>query len=286
MTKSKQITFNEYRYQLLPISQHIQIDAQQRGEVASLDDLKAKKNIFLCKIINEIKEFIYARGTIVHKLLWVDELIFILQLGIERDLKRTTREFTKEQIEHWPTVYVVFYNNPLIQKCLIQQGGGFQNTSTVASIIETTLNQYLSHYHLAIAFEPIYEQEYFWDLVQRYEGRIMQIDFELISPNMSNISASLNLDLTNLNKSTNTQKTHLQLNSDPKAYLTPSQNDPLISNIVEYSSQGGGNISVRARGVKKKMNTSKGVNEVNISELSIEGASPEALAALFRELLR
>jgi len=148
-----------------------------------------------------------------------------------------------------------------------------------------TFNIFLKMDHLSISFQPIYAEHYFWDLVEQYKEKIIQIDFELISPNMSNISACLNLDLKQLNRTTNTQKTNLLLKSDKSSYLTPTKDDPMVKSLVEYSALGGGNIKLRAKGVKKSIQTAKGKNEINIDELSIEGASPEDLINIFKGIM-
>ena len=284
MKKRKKVTFHEYRYQIIPITQHIQMDLN--GEIKSLEDLKRKKNEYLEGILLKVPSMMYSRAEIRHKLLWSKEHIFILQIGVERDLKRSTREFELEEVENWPTVFAVLNNDPTIQKCLVQEHGGFQSSSTVIKIIEDSINQYLRQHQLALVFEPIYNEKYFWDLVAQYKDRITQIEFELISPNMSNISSSLKFDLVALNRSTNTQRTNLQLNSDADSFLTPTIDDPLIKGLVEYSSNGGGDITVRAKGIHKKQHTSRGIKQTTIDELIITGSSPEALAKTFEELMK
>lgn len=284
MAKSKQSGFHEYRYQIIPISQQIQLDIE--GKIKSVDDLKLRKNEFFSKIFSEISLFEYSRGPIVHKKIAISKDIFIFRIGVERDLKRKTKEFEVEDIENWETVLISFNNHPDIQKCLIQQYGGFKNTKTVAKLLEDNFNKFLIRYQLSIIFQPIYEENYFWELVEKYKENIAQIDFELISPNMSNISSSLNLDLGALNKSTNTKTTHLQLNSDKNSSLTPNKEDKLIHSIVEYSSKGGGDISLKVKGIKKSVHTSKGINEINIDELAIEGASTNELVKIFKDLMQ
>lgn len=283
MAKKRKVTFHSYRYQLLPTSQHIQMSLD--GAITGVEDLKKRKNEFFRDALENIPAFAYSRAETRHKL-WTFDSLLILQLGVERDLKRKTREFEVEEVENWPTVFVVFSNDPAVQKCLIQCEGGFQKTATVVRLIEASLNTVLAQQQLAIAFEPIYAESYFWDLVDRYEGKITQIEFELISPNLSNISASLTLDLGALNQSTNTQRTNLQLNSDENATLTPSAEDPLIQGLVRYSSDGGGDISIRAKGLRRKIHTARGVTELSIDELLIEGASPEQLVGVFRDLMQ
>jgi hypothetical protein len=283
MGKLKQIVFNEYRYQILPVSQQFQMNIFD--EIKSIDELKAKKNDIFAKIFQAISTFSYPRRQIIHKKVAAIDDIFLLRIGVERDLKRKTKEFEIEDIENWEPSLIVFNNKPNVQKCLIQQHGGFQNTKTITKLLEDNFNKPLQEYQLSISFQPIYEENYFWSLVAKYKGKITQIDFELISPNMSNITGNLNLDLGELNKNTNTKTTHLQLNSDKSSFLTPSKEDELVHRLVEYSSKGGGDISIRAKGLKKKIHTSKGINEINIDEIVIEGATKENLVGILKDLV-
>jgi len=284
MTRPKVITFCEYRYQLLPLSQEVQMDLD--GEVRTLEDLKRMKNDIFRKVIQGTRSFHYSYSELEHKLVHDSGSTLVLQFGPKRGLTRTTRDFRTEEIENWPTLFVAFENNPRIQKCLVQHGGGFQHTSTMVNILQENLNRSLAHRQLSVVFEPIFQAQRFWDLVARYEQRITQIEFDLVSPNMSNISATLKVDLAKLNRSTNTQRTCLKLNSDKNSYLTPTHNDEIIDSLVKYSAQGGGNISIRAKGVSKKIHTSKGVNEITIADLTLKGASPEELGETFRNLLQ
>ncbi|MDA8124120.1 MAG: hypothetical protein M0009_02875 [Deltaproteobacteria bacterium] len=284
MNRAKKVTFNQYRYQILPTTQAVQTDFCL--DIKGVEDLRAKKNEFFKRSLSEIQQLSYPRGPILHRKLLLDDEILLIQLAVERDLQRTTREFKDETVENWPDILIAMNNNPHIQTCLIEQGGGFQDTATVAKLLSDNLNALLLRYQLYVAFEPIYEKKVFWDLVRKYEGRITQIEFELISPNMSNISGALTIDLGALNRNTNTQRTNIQLNSDKSSALTPTENDPLVSGLVDYASQGGGDIAVRAKGVSKKIHTARGVNEVYIDEILLKGSNPELLRDIFKDIMR
>jgi hypothetical protein len=284
MSKLKQIVFNEYRYQILPVSQQFQIGLFDG--IKSVDELKAKKNQLFARVFRKINIFIYSRGPIIHKKLSDRDDMLLLKIGVERDLKRKTKEFEVEDIENWEPSLVAINNNPDVQKCLIQQYGGFQDTKTLAKLLEDNFNNYLIEYQLSISFQPIFEENYFWSLVEKYKDKITQIEFELVSPNMSNISDGLKLDLGELNRTTNTKTTYLQLNSEKSSCLTPNKDDVLVHGLVEYSAKGGGDISIRAKGVKKRIHTSKGINEISFDEISIEGASQENLVGIFKDLMK
>ena len=283
MKKMPTAAFHSYRYQILPVSQELQLGLD--GTITSIEDLKKHKNEFFAEALRAVNAFMYPRATVIHQVVVRDADLTVLRLGVERDLQRQRRDFTTEPVEHWPDTWVAIDNRPHIQKCIIQKQGGFQHTRTVAKILEDTLNERLQHYQLACVFEPIYGTSVFWDLIERFTGRITQIEFELISPNMSNLSEALTVDLKTLTRETSTQRTRLQLNSDPKAALTPTRDDAMISGLVDYASTGGGDIMLRARGVKRKMHTAKGITEISIDEVELQGTDPDGLAKSFRKLV-
>jgi len=151
----------------------------------------------------------------------------------------------------------------------------FSNTNTVAEILEENLNRVLIPMGLHVYFEPLFEKKQFWEIVYTYPERIIQAEFELISPNLANISQALKIDLRSLNTSTNTQKTKLQLNSDKESSLTLSESDPVINSLVDYSSEGGGNISLRVKGLKKKIQTNNSVTSVEVDEIALEAEAKD-----------
>ena len=92
------------------------------------------------------------------------------------------------------------------------------------------------------------------------------MSFDLISPNMANISKNLKLDLKGLYNDTNTERTTLELNAKKDSYLDIKEASKFISSLVDYSSEGGGNISMKVAGISKKLHTAQSVSEFNIEE--------------------
>lgn len=288
MVRKKRYTFHVFRYQILPVSRAIQLELglDEEPPIISLEDLLARKNALFAAAIKKIEKFRFHRAELVHRVEVSEDDFIVLKLGAERGLTITTRDFAEEEIENWPYVLVIINNNPQVQKVAIQLDRRvFYRTTTVANILERNLNEYLRQYQLVVRFNPIFEESYFWDIVARYRGRITQAEFAMIAPNLSNISRALNLDLRELQRTTNTQETRLQLKSDPESSLTFEQGDRFIASLVEYASQGGGNISVKVRGVRRKIQTEKGIIEESIDEAEIEGIDAQGLVQIFRDIL-
>jgi len=212
MSNNPQISFHIYRYQILPISQQTPLFFY--SDVTSLEELKKRKNEFFSKSTLAIKKMIYSRAELIHKTIFDQDDIIIFKVGVNRTLSRGKPDFTEEEIDNWPNFFIIINNKDNIQKIAIQLNRkAFSSTHTVANILEQTINNILEKYFLKAHFKPIFTKESFWNIVERHPDGITQTCFDMISPNMSNISKSLHLDLHQLNASTNTQETKLDLNS-------------------------------------------------------------------------
>ncbi|MFA5118793.1 MAG: hypothetical protein WC695_08100 [Candidatus Omnitrophota bacterium] len=283
--RSQQIVFHLFRYQILPTTQTIQLRFD--SPVKNLEDLKAKKNNFFSQALTGMKRINYSRTELTHKVSEIDKDFYLIKLAAKRSLKRSTRDFKEEKIENWPATNIIINNHPAVQKAIIQFNQKvFNDTKNIADILQDSLNDMLKEYQLHVIFEKIFDEVKFWQVVNLYKNRIIQAEFELISPNLANISKSLQFDLQALNRSTNTQKTKLQLNSDKEAILTLSQEDPLVSGLVDYASQGGGKINLKVRGLNKKIHTSDKATEITIDEMVFNNADPKDILKIIGGIIK
>ena len=130
----------------------------------------------------------------------------------------------------------------------------------------------------------MFEKHSFWELVDEYSGKLLSIDFEFITPNMATISSALSGDLKKLAKSTNSIRNRLRLESGESASLAQDQSNQMINGLVDYSGQGGGDITLKIKGLKKKVKTSKTLKEVEFDEIDLEG-DPETVVAMLKNIL-
>lgn len=282
---SKLVSFETYRYQILPISKSIQLTIDD--DVNSYDDLVEKKNQFLAEILNKGKlNFEHSKSKISLRFDGSGDDVFIFRINVLRKLKRHTSDFKVEQIEDYPAVRIAFHNDKSKQIIAIERNGkAFANPETVSHIIENNLNRYLKSKNLAIYIEPIYSKEDFWEVVKKYENRIRQLDFELIRPNMSNISSKIDEQLKVLENSVDAHRLNLKLQSSKKANLIVDRQNPQIDGLVEYASQGGGNVSFKIKGLRKKVKTTKTPTEINIDELELNNLPTIELINFLKVLL-
>ncbi len=284
--RKKRTIFHKFRYQILPISQHIQMEMFDE-RLSSLESLKAHKNEIFEETLLNVQEFNFARAEVIHRILYHEDHLIVLELGVNRSINRQLKDFSEETLDNWPSILVVINNRPDSQLVAIELDRKvFYRTTTVANILESNLNELLREKQLQVRFMPTFEKNQFWEIVSKYSERVVQVEFEMISPNLSNISKSLNLDLAALRDSTNTQETLLRLRSDKESHLTLSPNDTFINSLVAYSAEGGGNVSLKIKGVKRKFKTENSISEIEVKDIEIRAKSVEEIAKIFSEILR
>jgi hypothetical protein len=152
--------------------------------------------------------------------------------------------------------------------------------------MEATLNRYLHKFQLKIYIKPIVEKDSFWQIVDNYQGVITKLSFELIKPNLANISSTLTEDIKSLQKNTNSHTTKLELNAPlGRALENITQSNQDITGIVDYAVSGGGDIGIKAKGIRKTIKTDSRT-EISIDEITIVGKSENAAFGVLKDLLQ
>lgn len=276
--------FELFRYQLLPINRYFQGDLWTG--VHSIDELLAKKNELFGTALLEIDHFANSRNQTATKCLFAKDGFFLYRIASNRSLHRETKEFTEEYIDNWPSLLVAIWNAPDVQMFAVQKRTtAFHSTEAVTKLILDTVDPYLSRYHLRAIYEPIVERKVFWDIVEKYKGKIQKIEFDFVTPNMANISGNLPENLKEFAKATNSVKNKLDIESDSESTLHIDKNNDTVNALANYTSDGGGNVAIKIFGMSKKINTSKTVKHVEISEMRLQGTAEE-LADVLKEIMR
>ncbi len=278
-------TFDLFRYQILPRDRYFQADLF--GHYDSVDSLLADKNRLFGEALNSVGSFKSKRSVIQHRVLHQDGDSVLLKFAANRSLTRETREFTEEEIENWPSFLVFVWNDPSEQQIAIQErGAAFRETDIVARVIETTVSFMLADVNLRVYVEAQTCAEAFWTVIDGNRGKVMDVRFELITPNLSNLSQVLSDDLKELAKATNAAKTRLDLIADPdSAVFISEERSPQVESLVEYSSEGAGDISVKVRGLKRRVHTSRSKRHIEVDEATIKAENAEDIVAALKGLL-
>ncbi len=267
---SQTTSFEVFRYQLV-VDKTLPINMFEKYETA--EQVRADKNNIFQKVLTG-EDFTFRGGTseLTSKFLYSDGTMIYYKLGVKRSTTLYTKDLSPHSEENYPNLIIAFNNDPTVQKIAIQNNtAAFKELTTVSNIIQETLEEELKAYNLSFYTEPIYDKQEFWNLVKKYPKQITQLTFDLISPNMANITRNLQLNLKQLYEDTNTHKTKVELNADHESYLDIKQESKFVNSLVEYSADGGGNISLKVAGKRKLLHTAQSPEEFNIDKQSLEG---------------
>lgn len=274
--------FKLYRYQLLPIDRH---SDDLFGGLTPAQLIERKNEIFE-KAVPFLARHKHRRGELVVGVSGPEKDAFVLRIAPRRDLTRETVEFQLEQIENWPHVTAVILNRPDEQMLAIQEKTiAFSSTDTVVRLIQAATRAPLEKAGLRLHVESLFSQADFWGLLKQHRGKVTWIEFHLVTPNMANISNTLADDFKVLAKSTNASQSTVKLCSDPASSLQIKPEDPEVKGLVDYASEGGGDITLKVRGLKKRIHTSSSIRETEMDDLQLSG-SPAQVAAVLRGLLK
>lgn len=279
--KEKKIDFELYRYQILPIDRQLSIFNEYAQD---LDELIAKKNDIFYDEILKIEEWKY-KNTIIKARKEYDKNNFLLfKFAPKRNTKIEDENFKEADIDTWPSVLMAIWNDKDIQTIAVQnKKDAFAHTRTVVSVLVDNINSRLLEKNLKIHFEAIFKKDAFWSIVSKYDKKISNVRFELITPNMANISKHLSDELKDFAKNTNTARTKFEIEAEKGASLHIDSSNIQVQNMVEYASNGGGNISFRVKGLKKIINTNASISSTSIDELELSTSSPEVVVEILKK---
>ena len=279
-------TFHLYRYQILPTVEDLQLDFV--AGITSKDELIRRKNtIFADLIRNTPKEFFHPRAELIHQFYEIGDFM-VLKIGANRSLIRITKNFEEEELENWPSVYVIINNDPEVQLMAVEvEPRAFYRSSTVVNVLEININSWLEQFKLEIRINPTFLKNEFWKVVHTHKNRITYVEFFMVAPNLANISKGLELDLGELKSRTNSINTNLALNCPKGEKLTLSEDDRFVQSLVSYSAEGGGTIHLKARNIRKTIKTEDSVKSIEIDEIYFTGDHiPEQLVSILTEVLK
>lgn len=180
----------------------------------------------------------------------------------------------------YPFSHVFIYNNKQYQIIAIQDSSDL-HSKTIKSCLEVKLEKLLYEKGIIIKILPIYKENNFWDFVSKHEQKIISLSFNIITPNMSNISSTLDEELKQTAKRTGTIETNLKFNADKNRYLKLNREDNTIDGLVKYTSKGGGDINMKIKGFKKGFSSNDYQKYLEIDELNYNGSLQN-----FKELMK
>lgn len=286
----KKLKFVLYRYQLVPVTKKIQqqsLDFGDNKKVIGYEDLIRLKNEVLFKELTKKEFHFYGQEEkINHKIEYSENEQIFMKVNVRKKAKLGTKDFREREEEDYPQSILFFNNNGKHQVLAIQDNRkAFSNHHVIARIVEGTVESILSRYDLAFYLEPLYLESEFWSAIKRYERKITWMRFELIKPNISNISESIKKHFDIIGSDTNSHRTALELHAPDKGVLeNVNQNNASLNAIVEYNLNGGGKQpEFRIGKITKKYKTLKSERSVELDDIRIKGRTTEEIVKIFKD---
>lgn len=268
------IVFDLFRYQIIPMASTFQLNLLE-----SLQDTIKKKNQYFAETLENV-EFQSAGKPLLKNLSNLLADVYVLKLGRTKHVKIYKQDFAPEHVPSHPPTVVFIDNTPHKQIIAIEQNNLFSSTSTLANLIAKHINIFLKKKNLVVKILPIFEEKSFWQFVDEHKGGIKNIEFTLITPNMSNISKMLSEDLKKTAQLSKTAETRLKLLSEKNSILEVNKDNSGMASLVDYASEGGGRILIK--GLVAKYDSKK--NQKTFSFDSFEADTPEGVQ-IIRELI-
>jgi hypothetical protein len=279
----KIIEFSLFRYHLLPLGMDPQMKFFEESKLTEAE-IRRRKNEFFEASLAKLNDASDVKHPL--KVLDNDETYYLFKLA---QWKKTevVQDFKSKTIAHAPFVYVIINNDPNVQKIAISNNqDAFSEPSVVKNILSKTFKRDLKEYGLNIQIEQLFRTEDFWDIVNEHKSKIEFVDFKYIKPNLARISASLPKAFRDAAEDVNSHESHLSFKAPQNGILTNlKKSNKDINGLVEYASEGGGEVKLKIRGLRKRIKTSEYSVTLEIAEIDLEG-TPEQVIKLYKEIVK
>lgn len=284
--ESKNLRFHLYRFHLLPLKTNIQAYNECFDERLTLDELKNKKNEIFKKILLNLSTTTDKNKNPIQIYDKTDNDECFLYKIANKKPTTITKDFKQTRTIDEPYVFIIINNNKEIQKIAINENSkAFTKPDSVRNIIRKLFQKDLENHGLNIEIEKLFDKKTFWSYVSIYKDQISYINFKIIKPNLANISASLSEDLKKFMNKVNSHESNLKIKAPKKGVLENiNQSNPDINGLVDYSSKGGGSVTLKFKGIAKSYNTLEKPLIIEINEMQIEGSSPQDVSKVLQLL--
>ncbi len=272
--------FSLYRYQILPID-------TQFSMIYSLNTLIEKKNELFANELVELKN----ENTNNARRKYRIEIIkrkgekYVLIISREKNVKYYRKDYTRDSVSSFPPAYILIDNDKQSQIIAVQNTKEYQSQKTLVSVLMKRILPKLAKENLCIKYSPIYKKNGFWNFINEHKGDVLSVLFEIITPNMSSISANLSEDIARMAKETQAVTTEYKITAGKGSTLNISENNKDIDGLVDYTAKGGGETKVKIRNSKSHFNTNDFQIKTEVSEIEMTGNLDE-LFTIIQEAAR
>lgn len=258
--------FSVFRFQIIPIEKQLSL-------LYDINEYIEKKNSLFAGYLEKLhlKTPHAKKPKYTYRVTkqYVDK--YLLISSAQRNVHYYNEQHEKDSIQSYPPAHILIDNDPISQLILVESSKDYASPLTLIRHFKKIISKLLEDDHLCMKIVPIYKERSFWEFVKQHHNSINLLRFTLITPNMSNISGGLSEDLKCIAKGSKAASSEITLRPEPNAVLDIKHDNQGISNLANYTSQGGGTVQARLKNSKLRYNSSDHQMAIEIGEAEIDG---------------
>lgn len=269
-----------YSYQFVPLidDRELNLFEDVQGRRRMLMD---NKNAIFDSLIENI-DFSY-RNRVYQKEIAIHEKNLIILRIANRKCVKLEKAFHVVKEDDEPSSIVIIDNRDKIQRVAIEQNmHSFANTDIIKNILLQNFRKALKDKELDFTMGKEYLPKEFWDICNRYKGKVTKVVFSYKYPNLGRAHEELKKMLEDSSANTNSQETQIIYGNQNGLIL--SEEDEVVAGCVKDSSEGGEPISMKIKGLSKTVRTGKTEKVIKIDEVDIVNGNIDNLKALLKDI--
>lgn len=256
-----------YTYQFSPIVTN-QKELFDDTTQTSAEIMSKKQDIFGDLFKNDLI-FKNKKNEYSHRILYNQDNIIVFRLA-NKKYQNLEENFCIKRHEYSPSCLIIIDNRKDIQHIAIESDVvAFQDTQTVAKILKQTFSRYLETYKLRIEVQKEFQVSEFWNLIEKYPKGIRMVRFKFSYPNLPRVSSAIDKMIKEESEATNSHQTIFEFNSATDNVLTLSKKNRRLSGLAKASADSGNAITIKAKGIRKLIQTGCTNKSIVIDNLEI-----------------
>lgn len=169
----------------------------------------------------------------------------VYRIAVNRT-KKVEIDWQKGRFIDQPSFFMVVDNNPNTQIILLSKNSqAYPDMQSEQNKVQAILSGVLNKYYLKLSISPIYQESEFWNFISKYGDDIRKVKFELQTPNLADVSRHLGEWIKRSMKRSNADKASLEYEAPSNSSLNLEKDDPDISGMAAYASDGAGEVSFK-----------------------------------------
>lgn len=203
------------------------------------------------------------------KVVWEKSGLILLMINNPYRTITKHKDFQKIKEQDEPWCYVIIDNRFGREFIAIQKSMAFNDTDTVAEILESSLRSRFTPHYVTIDVKNQYKPEAFWDIINKHKlYGIQEVSFRFAAPNHPWATELIG----------QVREAARDMNAKPTTTFSSAEGDPLLieksnmelCNYVEACSMEGEDIVIKVKGQRARLHVVDVKNKYVIRQMSDE----------------